>query len=143
MKNRLIVLLLSLLGFGSTSCSRTLYDCPTPPAFRHYQVDVEGTVTDRDGRPIQGIVVRKEPSRSETTDRNGKYRISVERETTDGFPLTFTDTDGPRNGGDFLEKRISIEPTEADKVGEETEWTLGRYEKTADVILDEKQPEER
>lgn len=141
MKYRLIIILLSLLGYGSTSCSRTLYDCPTPPAFRHYEVGIKGTVTDHNGRPIQGIVVRKDPSRSVTTDRNGKYRIEVERETTDGFPLTFTDADGPRNGGDFLEKRISIEPAEEDKIGDETVWTLGRYEKTADVILEEKQQE--
>lgn len=141
MKNRLIIILLSLLGYGSTSCSRTLYDCPTPPAFRHYEVGIKGTVTDHNGRPIQGIVVRKDPSRSVTTDRNGKYRIKVERETTDGFPLTFTDADGPRNGGDFLEKMISIEPAEEDKIGDETVWTLGRYEKTADVILEEKQQE--
>ncbi len=144
MKNRLILLLLSLLGYGgSTSCSsRVMYDCPTPPSFRYYQVDIEGTVTDKDGHPIPAIVVRQDQKGTTLTDRNGAYRLSVGRSSTDGFPLTFTDMDGPDNGGDFDEKLIGIELTDADLVEKENEWTLGRYRRTADVVLEEKRPDE-
>ena len=53
--------------------------------------------------------------------------------------LTFTDTDGPENGGQFAEKSVEVTFTEADRTAKGDGWYEGGFARTGvDVTLEEK-----
>ena len=53
--------------------------------------------------------------------------------------LTFTDTDGPENGGQSAEKSVEVTFTEADRTAKGDGWYEGGFARTGvDVTLEEK-----
>ena len=52
--------------------------------------------------------------------------------------LTFTDTDGEANGGDFATTSVKLENLPAVKLTDGKGWYTGEYEVTADVKLTKK-----
>ena len=54
---------------------------------------------------------------------------------------TFTDTDGPANGGDFAAKTVDIEFTEAERTAKgDGDWDQGAFAKSGvDIALEEKE----
>lgn len=120
--------LLSLLGFAG--CDRIQEDMYGTP---YAEYSVKGRVTDAAGRAIAGIEVRSAADASVRTDAQGTYAIGGYRDVPDApVELTFTDTDGPANGGDFAAGRVEIRFSVQD-------LTDGRFERTGvDVVLDAK-----
>lgn len=55
--------------------------------------------------------------------------------------VTFTDTDGPANGGDFAAKTVDIEFTEAERTAKgDGDWDQGAFAKSGvDIALEEKE----
>ena len=123
LRKRLSYLLLSLLGFAS-ACDREpaeMYGVPRA------DTRTQGKVTDKSGNPIPGIQVRS----------NG-YDIADESASRTAW-LTFTDTDGPENGGQFAEKSVEVTFTEADRTAKGDGWYEGGFARTGvDVTLEEK-----
>lgn len=136
-RKRLSLLALALLGFA-TSCDKKPVDMyGTPRAdFR-----ARGKVSDNEGRPIRGIQVRSEAyeGREILTSEDGSYDISGSM-----FPnrmrLTFTDIDGPDNGGEFLERAVDVKFTQDDRTGKgDGSWYSGSFAREGiDVTLEEK-----
>lgn len=136
-RKRLSLLALALLGFA-TACDKKPVDMyGTPRAdFR-----ARGKVSDNEGRPIRGIQVRSEAyeSREILTSEDGSYDISGSM-----FPnrmrLTFTDIDGPDNGGEFLERAVDVKFTQDDRTGKgDGSWYSGSFAREGiDVTLVEK-----
>lgn len=104
MKNKLLWMLFSLLGFAS-ACSDDdeqeqngnlcMYGCPS------VTFSVKGTVTDEAGRPIPGIRVGiKNGYPTEFTDDKGAFAFTKSTLSTIPEPavLQFTDVDGADNG---------------------------------------------
>ena len=105
LRKRLSYLLLSLLGFAS-ACDREpveMYGVPRA------DTRTQGRVTDKSGNPIPGIQVRSNgaPSKAVRTMADGSYDIADESASRTAW-LTFTDTDGPENGGQFAEKSVEV-----------------------------------
>lgn len=147
MKRRILLFLLSALGF-TTACDfeeenrSTLCEYGTP----NFDFRVHGKVTDRAGNPIPGIEVSNprswEGEKTLTAD-DGTYDYSGS-----DFPLetalSFRDIDGELNGGEFAEKTLEVEFTEADLTEKGSgSWYRGTYERSeVDVALDGVQPKE-
>lgn len=135
MKNRILLALLSLLGFA-TACNKGEEMYGTPRAnFR-----IQGKVTDAAGQPIKGIEVRTISSDKNTTAADGSYDLTGDM----GFispQLVFTDIDGSDNGGEFTEQTLDIEFTEADRTAPgDGGWDRGSFAKTGvDITLQEKE----
>lgn len=136
-RKRLSLLALALLGFA-TACDKKPVDMyGTPRAdFR-----AQGKVSDNEGRPIRGIQVRSEAyeGREILTSEDNSYDISGSM-----FPnrmqLTFTDIDGPDNGGEFLERAVDVKFTQDDRTGKgDGSWYSGSFAREGiDVTLEEK-----
>lgn len=117
MKEKLLLAAAALLGFA-TACNNeedqpkvvSMYGVP----YNNYKI--KGKVTDKAGRPIKGIEVRSNaylPTPEATTAADGTYDLSG-KGVGNTARVTFTDTDGPANGGDFAAKTVDIEFTEAE-----------------------------
>ena len=110
-----------LLLLGS---SGVLYSC-----YKYGMIEAEyeinGTVTDKMGKPIQNIrVIREGHFKIDTmyTNSQGKFHSKI------GFHhLAIEDIDGEANGGEFETQKINVEFTDADLVKK------GRGEKTPDI----------
>lgn len=132
MKNKLFLLLLSLLGFSG--CEKESPDAYGTP-YTDYKIN--GRVTDRAGSPIPNILVKR--YRQDTgirTDAEGAYLLTGQDHWLVDS-LFFTDTDGPDNGGAFAEKRIAAGMDKAIKSKDGHGWYGGEYERTIDVSLEE------
>lgn len=123
MKEKLLLAAAALLGFA-TACNNeedqpkvvSMYGVP----YNNYKI--KGKVTDKAGRPIKGIEVRSNaylPTPEATTAADGTYDLSG-KGVGNTARVTFTDTDGPANGGDFAAKTVDIEFTEAERTAKET-----------------------
>lgn len=132
MKEKLLLAAASLLGFA-TACEnkRTvdMYGVPPP----HVGYKVKGKVTDKAGNPIPGIEVNDKANKiTSATGGDGSYELSGavwDRVMT----LTFTDIDGPENGGEFVEKTVDIKLTGS----VDTDGTFSRT--GVDAALDKKE----
>jgi len=124
MKKRVIKIfdkiILLLLGF-----SGVLYSCYEYGAIAD-EYEVNGTVTDKTGKPIQNIrVISPNPFDSDISYTNSEGKFHTKNY---GHPyLTIEDIDGEENGGDFETQKINVEFTDADLVKK------GRGEKTPDI----------
>lgn len=132
MKEKLLLMAASLLGFA-TACDqeeRTTDMYGT----RYNDFRVQGKVTDKAGRPIPGIEVRNDTSPAEKTATDAKGSYTLKSKTIDdNANLRFVDIDGPANGGEFVEKQVGIEFTEADR-------TVEGYDRSdVNVQLEEKE----
>ena len=139
MKNRILTAILSLLGFA-TACDKfrennevCMYGTP------RMNFRVQGTVTDAEGKPIPDIKVAATygSENSVRTSSDGTYDFS-ETDVSGPF-LTFIDTDGPANGGEFAEQKFMVEFTEADRTEKSDGWFRGTFERSdVNVTLDKK-----
>ena len=99
---------------------------------------------DRQGRTaIKGIEVRSNaylPTPEATTAADGTYDLSG-KGVGNTARVTFTDTDGPANGGDFAAKTVDIEFTEAERTAKgDGDWDQGAFAKSGvDIALEEKE----
>ncbi len=140
MKEKLLLAAAALLGFA-TACndkenSRTvMYGTP----YNNYKI--KGKVTDKAGQPIKGIEVRSNaalPTPEATTRADGTYDLAGQG-IGNMARVTFTDTDGSANGGDFAEKTVDIEFTEAERTAQGKGWDQGSFAKSGvDETLEEK-----
>lgn len=137
MKEKLLMAAASLLGFA-TACdqNKRMVDMYGSP---YIDYKVKGKVTDKEGNPIPGIVVSGYSAKPATSGSDGAYEL-----TGESFPqrieVSFTDTDGPANGGEFAEKRIEVEFTEADRTAKGKGWYEGSFARSGvDATLEEKE----
>ena len=132
MKEKLLLMAASLLGFA-TACGNketpVMYGVPPP----HIGYKVKGKVTDKAGKAIPGIEVNDKANKiTSSSGGDGSYELSGE-EWSRNVTLTFTDIDGPENGGEFATKIIDIEFTGSD-------YTDDSFTRTGvDAALDKKE----
>ena len=152
--NKLVVGLsrrmLALLGIGVVAGScipLCMYGCP------HADYKVSGKVTDKDGKPIEGISVRQYQSSGPTEDgtaildgweseeltttlSDGTFLIDRELTSFGGDEeLMFRDVDGPENGGEFVDKAVKVTVKQVKKG--DGSWYGGMYEaKDVNVVLE-------
>ena len=137
MKEKLLLAAAALLGFA-TACDSTkrqtdMYGTP----YSNYKI--KGKVTDKAGQPIKDIEVDSYDVRPVTTGSDGSYELSGQNFGGD-LEITFTDIDGPANGGDFAAKTVTVEFTEADRTGKGKGWDRGSFAKSGvDITLEEKE----
>lgn len=135
MKNRFILLLLSLLGLATACDDQNGEREPTPEYGCPYiRFEVKGRVTDPAGNPIRAIEVSTEGTLAHSS-ATGAYLIE-----SNTFPfaatLRFTDTDGPENGGSFAEQQVEVIFTEADRTEPgDDHWYEGVFTKEVNVQL--------
>ena len=103
MKNRLIWLLLSLLGMAA-GCSSNDKLIPVEYGCPHADYEIKGRVTDPDGNPIRAIEITTDELPVAYSSATGDYRLKGTAFPGD-MRIRFTDTDGPDNGGSFAERR--------------------------------------
>ena len=139
MKEKLLLAAAALLGFA-TACDSNkrqtdMYGIP----YNNYKI--KGKVTDKAGQPIKGIEVRSNaalPTPEATTAADGTYDLAGQG-IGNMARVTFTDTDGPANGGDFAEKTVDIKFTEAERTAQGKGWDQGSFAKSGvDETLEEK-----
>lgn len=139
MKEKLLLAAAALLGFA-TACDSNkrqtdMYGTP----YNNYKI--KGKVTDKAGQPIKGIEVRSNaalPTPEATTAADGTYDLAGQG-IGNMARVTFTDTDGPANGGDFAEKTVDIKFTEAERTAQGEGWDRGSFAKSGvDETLEEK-----
>ena len=137
MKKRVIKIfdkvILLLLGFSGAFYSCAKYGDPAA------EFQINGTVMDKTGKPIQDIRVVGSSGGELYTNSEGKFQVSDwswsrNRGYVQGLKLE--DIDGEANGGDFGTRKIDVEFTDADLV----KRGLGnkktdKYEKTINVVL--------
>lgn len=127
MKNRLLLLLLALLGF--TGCSDSQEPEPDMYGTPFARFTIKGRVKDSQGKPIQGIRVTsfetpRKPAVMATLDGQsavftsltGEYEVSGRCFDRDEFFVTLRmdDVDGEKNGL-FDTQEIDIGITQADR----------------------------
>lgn len=131
MKNKLLILLLGLLGFSACE-PRMEYGSP------YSTFKISGKVVDAQSAPIKGIVVRFTPYITTTTADDGSYALGGEHPYDPRYDLTFTDEDGPDNGGEFETKEIPNALEGAIKTQKGDGWYDGEYSKAISVVMEEK-----
>lgn len=141
--------LLALLGFQSCNIlnfGMCMYGQP------HADFTVKGTVSDEDGKPVEGIKTVVDAYRNSGgksyleftdtlyTDKSGK----IESKTTTLFSgndmnvyVTLTDVDGELNGGDFAENVIEKVPVVQVKEGDNS-WYNGGFESEFEAVMKKK-----
>lgn len=144
---KLLYLLLGLLGFSACSegenSNKTRDDIDNIPCMYGtptVEFTIKGKVTDSAGVPIKGIVVSSDRNSdlSAVTGEDGSFTTNKVRAINIYGTLTFTDTDGDANGGDFATKDVSVENLPTVKIKDGEGWYNGEYEVTADVKLTKK-----
>ena len=136
MKEKLLLAAASLLGFATACENKRTVDMYGAP---YLDYKVKGKVTDREGNPIKGIEVSSQDASPVTSGSDGSYELSG-REWSGQTTLTFNDIDGPENGGEFTEKRVTVEFTEADRTGKGKGWYEGAFSRSGvDATLEKKE----
>ena len=146
---RLLSGALALLGFAgcNNGDEPVLYGSPS------VDYRVMGTITDTDGKPIQGIrvVVADEDVingkisaeeypwvTSDTTYTDNKGQFSSSKINDISYTRTLIDIqdiDGEANGGVFNEKRLHINHFEKKQVKKKDGWYSGEFEFSKDIQL--------
>lgn len=132
MKEKLLLAAAALLGFA-TACNN---EEDQPKVVSMYGVPYNNY-------KIKGIEVRSNaylPTPEATTAADGTYDLSG-KGVGNTARVTFTDTDGPANGGDFAAKTVDIEFTEAERTAKgDGDWDQGAFAKSGvDIALEEKE----
>lgn len=140
--NRLIYLLLSMLGFA-TSCKGPVAMYASP----YSSFSFKGRVTDVDGKPVGGVSVRVGVNDEVLTDDKGEFVFDVKGSDIYGDDVVketvdFMDVDGAKNGW-FEDKSIEVTFTRDTKVKPDG-WYLGHYNAPdAEVVLSERKASDR
>lgn len=135
MKNRLIWLLLSLLGMAA-GCSSNDKLIPVEYGCPHADYEIKGRVTDPDGNPIRAIEITTDELPVAYSSATGDYRLKGTAFPGD-MRIRFTDTDGPDNGGNFAERTVVVTFTGEDCIEPgDGRWYDGAFFKEVDVQLD-------
>lgn len=99
--------LLAIFGLGTfTACYG--------PAPYSPEVWIEGTVVSESGAPIRNIEITSDAYDGKTSSASdGIFYYGIIGCAPDDVPetvtLTFTDKDGPENGGDFQEQSVTVD----------------------------------
>lgn len=150
MKEKILKMLLVLLGFGAAACEEKNIDAYGCPAV---DFSLKAKVTDNIGRPIKGIKVRTvnyayyyygaeyefDSNGEGYTDSDGNAELKAKIATFDSPPyyvnVGFEDVDGAENGGEFAMKQVEIKVTESDRSMSST-WIKAYSVDLGDVALD-------
>ena len=127
MKEKLLLAAASLLGFATACENKRTVDMYGTPYFDY---KVKGKVTDKEGAPVKGIEVGSQDAGPVTSGSDGSYELSGREWSFRQTTLTFTDIDGPENGGEFTEKKVTVEFTEADRTGKGEGWYEGTFSRS-------------
>ena len=138
----LYLMLAGMLGLTQSCNLVRVCEYGTPNA----DFTFSGKVTDKDGKPIEGIEVRgndrdREYSNpydpSTLTDKNGDYILKHERAfPVEKYYLRFKDIDGEKNGSfKTVEKEIKID--KKDYTGDTEGWFDGYVNIGVNTIMDE------
>lgn len=137
MKEKLLLAAASLLGFATACENKRTVDMYGTPYFDY---KVKGKVTDKEGAPVKGIEVGSQDAGPVTSGSDGSYELSGREWSFRQTTLTFTDIDGPENGGEFTEKKVTVEFTEADRTGKGEGWYEGAFSRSGvDATLEKKE----
>lgn len=145
---RILLFLLTLLGFGSTGCEHFIAaaEYGTP----HVSFNLKARVVDENGNPIQGIEVTTKDGYG-FDDRTGvsDYLGNIDAHGSyiwpgEQYAVVFHDIDGEYNGGEFEDLSLDI----GDKVTQIEEgsgsWYKGSYvADLGDVTMTLKEKEEQ
>lgn len=135
MKNRFLILLLGLLGFG---CSEGAEEYGTP----HSDYRFIGRVTDAAQQPVPQILVEVGDQLGRT-DANGNYDLRILNGTIPRDGIHFFDTDGPENGGDFAPQTLPIDLRQGEQTAPgDGDWYDGEFTFTINAELAPKASEE-
>ena len=146
--NTLLTVLLSMLGFGCSSCDDDFVaEYGTP----HADYTLKGLVTDEAGTPVRNIktsakILDKTGAGTYIgeigtvqTDESGRYVLEYDGMARADLKIVVEDIDGEANGGDFLNDTIDVDFHKSLKVAEgDNHWYSGKYELTTDVKLKKK-----
>lgn len=133
-KNWLIAAAAGLLGvnFG---CSKIfpgdMYGTPET-TFR-----LMGTVSDRDGNPIEGIDVQMVGSHA-VTDADGSYEVSARTDSYHRVDVAFRDVDGEANGS-YADTTVTVDYSQVPAHGGDGDYYEGEKTTSLDVTLSDKQ----
>jgi len=132
--------IMTLLGFSSCDLSGSMVMYGVPSA----DYLVGGKVTDKTGKPINGIKVDvvveaegcKLGEQTVNTDQTGAYEVKLEvfPSSTASLNVYFEDTDGEANGGLFKSDSLKNVSTKLDKKNSDS-WFVGTYKANADITL--------
>lgn len=124
---RFLLYLLSLLGFGLSSCAGGNLDAYGVP---HISFRLTARVIDEAGEPIEGIEAQcKDEERFDDRTGVSNYLGVIEAKASYMHPgaqyeVTFIDPDGEANGGEFESLRLDI----TEKVEQNAEAYGGWYD---------------
>ena len=136
MKNKLLILLLGLLGFGCSDNSNGFPDdIPVEYGTPHSDFRFIGRVTHATQQPVPQILVEV-GNQSGHTDADGNYDLRIQGDMIPPTEIRFFDTDGLENGGDFAPQTLSIDPRQAEQTGPgDGKWYDGEFTFTIDAEL--------
>lgn len=135
--------LLGVLGLTGCSCAK-MYGSPIPDIVCEYgcphaELKIEGKVTDKASKPIQGIQVGVQGVVAQT-DEQGKFLIG-DNSFFPGTDVTLRaeDIDGENNGGLFKSQEVNVKLTKV-KEGD-GRWYDGAFEAEApvEIVLEKEQ----
>lgn len=137
---KFIKIVLPLLGITMFDSCRVEYGCP------HSDFEAKGTVTDEEGKGIQGIRVvisAEHPNTNYTgkpltdtlwTNHDGEYATHHEQFAyNNSIQIECEDVDGLENGGEYQKVVVEV-PVFQVKEGDGN-WYHGAYEAGADVTM--------
>lgn len=106
--------------------------------------DVNITVCDKNGEPIQGIKVTQGHYETGTepsilSDANGKVQTFLEN--SNFCEMTLEDIDGLANGGEFEKLFIGERDLELKQTKKGKSWYRGRFKATGTVTMEKKSSE--
>lgn len=147
MKNKLIWLILSLLGFSTAACNDNS-DLPCEYGTPHVTFSVKGKVQNKAGEPIPGIEVSTDsqymPRKTQTNEEGvfvyewDEWPQMLPYEVT----IEFRDTDGAENGA-YADRQLPVTFDEKDQTTGASGWSEGTFAVSdLEVTLDEITPEE-
>ena len=143
---RLIIWLLTILGFGATACDEIIpaAEYGTP----HVNFNLKARVIDQAGNPIQGIeVCTKESGPFENRTGFSDYLGNIDAHGSiwpgSQYEVVFQDVDGEANGGEYERLELNI----SGKVQQINEgsgnWYEGGFQaKLGDITMKIKESEE-
>lgn len=128
---RLLLFLLTLLGFSSAGCEHFVGACEY--GVPHVSFNLKARVVDEKGNPIQGIEVTTKDG-DHFDDRTGvsDYLGNIDAHGSyiwpgDQYDVVFRDIDGKYNGGEFEELSLNISGKVTQIKDGDGNWDSGSY----------------